>query len=162
MFPTQSSIAAFKKIAEDAEEDESKKLTNCPGNPLATFLPKFIVFTESPNARIRESALSCINCLIDPSSPSFRDNIPAFMAALSRRAEHDHEPGVQREVCRALSSLLEDFANEIAPSLPSIFEYIFGAMQSNDESVSLNACEFWLLIAESKMLLPLAVPLYPR
>ena len=158
----QAAISALSKIAEDSEEDESKKLFHCPGNPLATFIPKLIAFTDSQSAHVRESSLVCLNFLVDPSSQVFRENIPSFMVALSRRAEHDRVPGVQREVCRSLAALLEDFANEIAPSLPSLIEYIFGAMQSNDEAVALYACEFWLLVAESKLLLPLAVPHYPK
>uniref|UniRef100_A0A8D0DJ18 Transportin 1 n=1 Tax=Salvator merianae TaxID=96440 RepID=A0A8D0DJ18_SALMN len=60
----------------------------------------------------------------------------------------DEEPEVRKNVCRALVMLLEVRMDRLLPHMISIVEYMLQRTQDQDENVALEACEFWLTLAE--------------
>lgn len=60
----------------------------------------------------------------------------------------DEDPDVRKNVCRALVMLLEVRMDRLIPHMANIIEYMLIRTQDADESVALEACEFWLSLAE--------------
>lgn len=77
-------------------------------------------------------------------------HIDTFIEALFRLAsDEDHE--VRRNVCRGLVMLLEVRVDRLMPHMNQIIEYMLIRTQDQDESVALEASEFWLSIAEQNI-----------
>lgn len=110
-------------------------------------IPKFLTFTEHPKAKVRADALFCLNQFILLKSQSLFAYIDPFLTRLFALAT-DQEPTVRKNVCQALVMLLDVRPDKIAPNLGSVVEYMLYSTQDNDEQVALEACEFWLAIAE--------------
>lgn len=114
-------------------------------------IPKFIAFTDHPNARYRSQAISCLNSFISTGPPSFAANIDGFFAALFRRAS-DESSDVRKAVCQALTLLLTARPDKVVPELTNVAEFMIYSTQDKDEAVALEACEFWLGFAEAEEL----------
>ena len=117
---------------------------------------------ESPIASVRVNAISSINPFIRVDCHEFHAHLNRFVDALSQRANTDTNAEVQKCICKSLVYLMESFKNQIAGSLPYIYQYVLRATQSQDLSVSLEACEFWLAASEMEDLLPGIVTFYSR
>lgn len=60
----------------------------------------------------------------------------------------DDDPEVRKNVCRALVMLLEVRMDRLVPHMQQIIEYMLLRTQDSNENVALEACEFWLSLAE--------------
>lgn len=60
----------------------------------------------------------------------------------------DDDPEVRKNVCQALVMLLEVRMDRLIPHMANIIEYMLIRTQDTDENVALEACEFWLSLAE--------------
>ncbi|KAI8438823.1 hypothetical protein MSG28_011180, partial [Choristoneura fumiferana] len=63
----------------------------------------------------------------------------------------DEDPDVRKNVCHALVLLLEVRLDRLIPQLPNIIEYMLVRTQDPEEGVALEACEFWLSLAEQNV-----------
>ncbi|GAA6081128.1 transportin-2, partial [Tachysurus ichikawai] len=75
------------------------------------------------------------------------DNIDPFIESLFVLAG-DEDSDVRKNVCRALVMLLEVRIDRLIPHMHSIIQYMLQRTQDPDENVALEACEFWLTLAE--------------
>ncbi|XP_030921740.1 transportin-2-like, partial [Geospiza fortis] len=86
--------------------------------------------------------------------PNSEPRIPAVLQALQPQNQHlfalavDEDPEVRKNVCRALVMLLEVRIDRLIPHMYSIIQYMLQRTQDSDENVALEACEFWLTLAE--------------
>lgn len=69
------------------------------------------------------------------------------MPVLFKRASDD-DPSVRRHVCQALVLLLAARPEKLMPELNNVAEYMLYSTKDKNESVALEACEFWLTFAE--------------
>ena len=115
--------------------------------PLDYMIPKFIQFSESPNPKIRSYALFCLNQFTFIRSQSLYANIDAFIQSLFRLAT-DPSVDVRKNVCQALVQLVDVRPDKIAPSIKDVVRYMLISTEDEDELVALEACEFWLAVAE--------------
>lgn len=138
----QGSFSALEKIFED-----SGRMLDA--NIQAAAVPKLIAHADSPRAKIRTHALTCINLLITHQSPVVfhPPTLDAYTQVLSRRASDD-VGAVRRLVCQAFVHLLDARAEVLLPQLGAIVPFLVYATQDQDEEVALEACEFWLAFAE--------------
>lgn len=60
----------------------------------------------------------------------------------------DEDADVRKNVCRALVMLVEVRMDRLIPHISSIVEYMLLRTQDRDDGVALEACEFWLSLAE--------------
>lgn len=74
----------------------------------------------------------------------------------------DDDPEVRKNVCRALVMLLEVRMDRLIPNMQQIIEYMLLRTQDTDESVALEACEFWLSLAEQPICRDVLSPYLPR
>ena len=98
--------------------------------------------------RVREGAIFVVNQFL-----ALRANIimvvhfDAFLAALFSRA-NDSNPEVRKRVCQSLGIILDARPEAILQQLNPIVSFMLHVMETDEESISLEACEFWLSFAE--------------
>ncbi|PLW13972.1 hypothetical protein PCASD_21896 [Puccinia coronata f. sp. avenae] len=78
---------------------------------------------------------------------SLSDNLQAYVEALFLSAS-DRSPDVRKNVCSALVSLLSSNPDVLMPNLSQMVDFMLYATQETDETVALEACEFWLAFGE--------------
>jgi hypothetical protein len=151
-------VSALVKICEDS----SNQLDSVEfGSPSTQLIPHFIKLLSSPNAKIRSSALACINQFILLRSNAFFTNLSSFMPALYQLANDDSN-SVRKQVCSSLTMLLEVQPDVLMPQLDAIVNFMLYCTSMDDEVIALEACEFWLAFAESDQLRQPLEPYLPQ
>ncbi|XP_022915663.2 transportin-1 [Onthophagus taurus] len=140
----EGAFGALQKICEDSVEVLDGDTVN---RPLDILIPKFLQFFSHSSSKIRSCAIGCVNNFIIQRSPALMLHIDAFLTNLFHVAS-DEDPEVRKNVCRALVMLLEVRMDRLIPHMGDIIEYMLMRTQDNDEGVALEACEFWLSLAE--------------
>src|SRR5579871_5169375 len=129
--------------------------------PLDYMIPKFIQFCNSQNAKIRSNALFCLNQFTFIRSQSLFAHLDAFIQMLFRLAT-DPYPDVRKNVCQALVQLVDVRPDKIAPSIKDVVRYMLISTEDEDEMVALEACEFWLAVAEQPSMRADVEPFLPE
>ncbi|KAG7281927.1 hypothetical protein CRUP_002985 [Coryphaenoides rupestris] len=140
----EGSFGALQKICEDSSELLDSEALN---RPLNIMIPKFLQFFKHCSAKIRSHAIACVNQFIIGRAQALMDNIDTFIESLFALAG-DEDSEVRKNVCRALVMLLEVRIDRLIPHMHSIIQYMLQRTQDPDENVALEACEFWLTLAE--------------
>lgn len=140
----EGSFGALQKICEDcAEQLDSPQLQQS----LAIMIPKFLQFFKHGESKIRSHAISCVNQFIICRTQALMSHIDAFIEGLFSLA-NDEDIEVRKNVCRALVMLQEVRMDKLRPQMKNIIEYMLLRTQDDDDTVALEACEFWLTLAE--------------
>ncbi|OXB72681.1 UNVERIFIED_CONTAM: hypothetical protein H355_012375, partial [Colinus virginianus] len=140
----EGAFGALQKICEDSAEILDSDVLD---RPLNIMIPKFLQFFKHSSPKIRSHAVACVNQFIISRTQALMMHIDAFIENLFALAT-DEEPEVRKNVCRALVMLLEVRMDRLLPHMISIVEYMLLRTQDQDENVALEACEFWLTLAE--------------
>uniref|UniRef100_A0A8B9P3Z6 Transportin-1 n=1 Tax=Apteryx owenii TaxID=8824 RepID=A0A8B9P3Z6_APTOW len=108
-----------------------------------------------PPPPLRSHAIACVNQFIMDRAQALMENIDTFIEVTLRVSPPhlfalavDEDPEVRKNVCRALVMLLEVRIDRLIPHMHSIIQYMLQRTQDSDENVALEACEFWLTLAE--------------
>ncbi|EJT96947.1 ARM repeat-containing protein [Dacryopinax primogenitus] len=152
----EGAIDALDKLCQDFPRKLDVEIGG--QRPLDYMIPKFIAMTSDSSPRIRQHALNAIAQFALIESQSFNANIDGFMACLFRCAG-DSDPDVRRMVCTSLSILLRERSDKLVPEISNVASFMLYSMQDKDESVALEACEFWLTFAEDMDLVDALRPL---
>ncbi|KAF9899437.1 hypothetical protein BX616_003033, partial [Lobosporangium transversale] len=145
----EGSFKALAKICEDSGDELDMEING--ERPLNFMIPKIITYFQSPVVTIRVCALTCINQFITRKSQSFMVNVDAFVEGLGHLSTDTH-PDVRKHVCQAMVMLLEVRPDKLIPQINNVVEYMLYSTKDDDESVALEACEFWLAFAEQDAL----------
>ncbi|MEQ2241733.1 Transportin-2 [Ilyodon furcidens] len=140
----EGSFGALQKICEDSSELLDSDALN---RPLNVMIPKFLQFFKHCSPKIRSHAIACVNQFIIGRAQALMDNVDTFIESLFVLAV-DEDSEVRKNVCRALVMLLEVRIDRLIPHMHSIIQYMLQRTQDPDENVALEACEFWLTLAE--------------
>lgn len=140
----EGAFGALQKICEDSSESLDCDTVN---RPVDILIPKFLQFFGHSSSKIRSYAIGCVNQFIVQRSNALMYHIDSFLTSLFNVATDD-DPEVRKNVCRALVMLLEVRMDRLVPHMHDIIEYMLQRTQDADEGVSLEACEFWLSLAE--------------
>ena len=139
----EGAFGALQKICEDNAED----LDNDSTHPLNILIPKFLQFFKHNSPKIRSHAIACVNQFIISRTQALMVHIDSFIENLFFLAS-DEDTEVRKNVCRALVMLVEVRMDRLIPQINNIVEYMMCRTQDDDDSVALEACEFWLSLAE--------------
>lgn len=145
----EGAFGALQKICEDSHEQLDSDSVN---RPLDYLIPKFLKFFRHTNAKIRSHAIACINQFITFKSQALMDNMDLFLENLFVLAD-DTDLEVRKNVCKALVMLLEVKVDKLVPHMNNIIQYMLLRTQDEDETVALEACEFWLVLADQQICL---------
>uniref|UniRef100_A0A1A8SI45 Transportin-1 n=1 Tax=Nothobranchius rachovii TaxID=451742 RepID=A0A1A8SI45_9TELE len=140
----EGAFGALQKICEDSAEILDSDMLD---RPLNIMIPKFLQFFKHSSPKIRSHAIACVNQFIISRTQALMLHIDPFIENLFALAT-DEEPEVRKNVCRALVMLLEVRLDRLLPHMHNIVEYMLQRTQDQDENVALEACEFWLTLAE--------------
>uniref|UniRef100_A0AAZ3PB70 Transportin-1 n=1 Tax=Oncorhynchus tshawytscha TaxID=74940 RepID=A0AAZ3PB70_ONCTS len=140
----EGAFGALQKICEDSAEVLDSDMLD---RPLNVMIPKFLQFFKHSSPKIRSHAIACVNQFIISRTQALMLHIDGFIENLFALAT-DEEPEVRKNVCRALVMLLEVRMDRLLPHMHNIIEYMLQRTQDQDENVALEACEFWLTLAE--------------
>ncbi|CAI2335473.1 unnamed protein product [Caenorhabditis sp. 36 PRJEB53466] len=137
----EGALGALQKVFEDsADRYES--------DYLRPILPKVLIFYEHHSPKMRALAMNCVNCILMVNNDPIDYAIDQFLTSLFAR-HNDEDEEVQKQLCRSLTLLLDTHIDKMMPHLPNVIEYIIKKTQDPSESIALEACEFWLSIAEN-------------
>jgi transportin-1 len=142
----QGSLSTIRKMMEDGPNE-------IPTHNLDALVPLLLNLFRSKDESSKVAALqSFVACLVSGLVPSalvmqFSD----YFQGLSQLAT-DPSPEVRKWVCRSINTLLECHTHYVQPHMASICQFMLQATslqpsQANDDSVAVEACEFWLLFA---------------
>ncbi|KAG5272425.1 hypothetical protein AALO_G00165390 [Alosa alosa] len=140
----RGAFGALQKICEDSAEILDSDMLD---RPLNVMIPKFLQFFKHNSPKIRSHAIACVNQFIISRTQALMLHIDPFIENLFALAT-DEEPEVRKNVCRALVMLLEVRMDRLLPHMHNIIQYMLQRTQDQDENVALEACEFWLTLAE--------------
>lgn len=140
----EGAFGALQKICEDSAEILDSDNLN---RPLNVLIPKFLTFFRHSSPKIRSHAIACVNQFIIGRSQALMLHIDEFIQNLFYLA-NDEDPEVRKNVCRAIVMLLEVRLDRLVPQMNPIIDYMLQRTQDPDEGVALEACEFWLSLAE--------------
>ncbi|EFX73484.1 hypothetical protein DAPPUDRAFT_307700 [Daphnia pulex] len=140
----EGAFGALQKICEDSSEILDSDALN---RPLNILIPKFLQFFQHSSSKIRSHALACVNQFIMSRTQALMIHIDAFLQGLMHLAADD-DAEVRKNVCRALVMLLDVRMDRLVPHMHNIIEYMLGRTQDANETVALEACEFWLSLAD--------------
>lgn len=143
----EGAFGALQKICEDSHEQLDSDDYN---KPLDYLIPKFLKYFRHTNAKIRSHAIACINQFISFKSKALMDNMDLFLENLFVLAD-DTDLEVRKNVCKALVMLLEVKIEKLLPHMNAIILYMILRTQDEDETVALEACEFWLVLADQQI-----------
>lgn len=126
-------------------------------------------FYTDPNAspKMLQLSLQCLHTLIEPLPTALVLHMEIYLQILSSLSTHTSN-AVQAQACKTISSLLVMRTEYLQPHIASITEFILKSMSNTDESVALEAAEFWLHYAtlDEESLTPLMqstlTEIYPR
>ncbi|KAG4073810.1 hypothetical protein HA402_001034 [Bradysia odoriphaga] len=154
----EGAFGALQKICEDSTDSLDSTALN---RPLNVMIPKFLQFFTHTSPKIRSHAIACINQFIVNRTQALMLHIDTFIENLFHLStDEDHE--VRKNVCRGLVMLLEVRMDRLIPHMNQIIEYMLLRTQDQDESVALEASEFWLTLAEQTICKEVLTPHLPR
>ena len=122
--------------------------------PLYKLMPHFIAYFEYPNTEIQALAVACCNHFIVSRTQVLSKEyfLDAFINGLFKLALGDNnESGYQKiqgQVCKALVLLLEVQEEALEQHMEGIVDYMLHQTKHGSGDVALEACEFWLTLAE--------------
>lgn len=124
-----------------------------------------IMFFSTGYPKLRALALNATNSILMIQNDAITDFIDQFLVQLFSLGQ-DEDKEVQRQLCRALTLLLECHIQRIEPQLPEVAEFMLLKTQDDSQDIALEACEFWLALAEytdecKKVLEPILPKLFP-
>jgi transportin-1 len=140
----EGAFSAIFKICEDCNEQLDSEALN---RPLNVLIPKFLQFFHHPNPKIKSHAIACVNQFIFNQSNVLVSHVGVYIQNLFQVATDDNTD-VRKNVCRALVMLLEVRAADLLPNMGAIIEYMLIHTNDSNELVAIEACEFWLTLAE--------------
>ncbi|XP_040563993.1 transportin-1 [Lepeophtheirus salmonis] len=143
----EGAFGALLKICEDLGELLDSEELN---RPLNILIPKFLQFFKHTSPKIRSHAIGCVNQFIIGRVQALMVHIDAFIENLFSLAD-DSDPIVRKNICRAIVMLLEVRMDRLIPHMNNIIDYMLQRTQDSDEGVSLEACEFWLSLADESV-----------
>ncbi|CAJ0587206.1 unnamed protein product, partial [Mesorhabditis spiculigera] len=135
-------LNAIQKIFEDSGDRLEKH------EHIEPLLPKLLPFFRHEVGKMRGLAMNAINSILMVPDEPITCVIDDFIVELFQRA-HDPEEEVQKQLCRSLTLLLDAHIDKMETNLPNVVTYIIVKTQDANEAVALEACEFWLALAEN-------------
>ena len=158
---TQEGAAnALSKVCEDNKNILNKDYHGQV--PLDFIIPKLLLITSSPSAKVRAISLSIINTFIPRKPRAIGVSLDSILSRLFQLAS-DSSDEVRRNVCRAFVHLVDIRPDKIQPHLGGLVDYIITQQRNSDDpDLALEAAEFWLCVGENEKMCPTLAPYLPK
>ncbi|EEB14578.1 transportin-2, putative [Pediculus humanus corporis] len=143
----EGAFGALQKICEDSAELLDNDTWN---KPLLLLIPKLIQFFKHNSSKIRSHAVACVNQFMISKTQVLNPHIDTLLENLFLLTT-DEDVEVRRNLCKALVTLLDVRMDRLLPHLHEIVVYMVRSTQDQDENVAVEACEFWLSLADKSV-----------
>eukprot|EP00842_Homolaphlyctis_polyrhiza_P004959 jgi/Hompol1/5464/HPOL_004458-RA len=153
----EGAFGALSKICEDS----CNELDNGDQQILAFLTAKLLAHMRHDNPKVRVSAIESLNQFIFMHSGPLFQNMDFFVSNIYQLTG-DSNKSVRKAICQSLVLLFEVAPETIVSELENIVNFMLFCTQDDDESVSLQASEFWLAFAEQEILRDHLEPYLPK
>lgn len=126
-------MGALQKMCEDSAERFTAEEVN-------QLLGPCIMFFRSSSPKLRGLSLNSVNSIILMQNDAIGSHIDQFLANLFALGQ-DTDSEVQKQLCRALTLLLESHIEQIASQLSEIAEFMLLKTQDQQIDTALEVCE---------------------
>ncbi|KAF0982935.1 hypothetical protein FDP41_010914 [Naegleria fowleri] len=129
-------------------EDNYSQFVGSYADQLAYLIPTLIRFLEYPSENVKRDALGSILHFfqLDPLPTHLLNNMDSFLKNLFNIA-NENAVVLRKYSCRAFVMLL-DTPEFLRNAISTVFEYIIHCISSEDETLALEACEFWTVLLD--------------
>lgn len=155
----EGAMSTLAKICEDSARTLDREYNG--QRPLNFMVPQLIQLTSSPNEKVRELALSCLNPILLIKSQSILIVLDDFLQKLFDLAS-DENPKVRKSVCTAFACILDTSPDKLCMHLEGVINYSLHSMNDQEEEVALQACEVMLSLAAAEVPPELLAPKLPE
>jgi transportin-1 len=106
-------------------------------------------------------AITALNQFLLIKADQMLANLQPFVSSLYRLTslEDNH---VRKAICQSFVLLLETRHDILMSELQNVIEFMMYCTSQQDESIALEACEFWLTFAESAEIIDYLTPHLPK
>ncbi|OIR58938.1 MAG: karyopherin beta 2 (transportin) [Amphiamblys sp. WSBS2006] len=154
-YEIEGCLIALKKITEDCEMLDTQQLDRQ--------LPSCLSLLAHPAKNIRQAALETVNEMLPHRPDAASQGIPSILSALSSELWQDRDERTRLSVCRTFFELTENFDECIEPVFPSILDHMLRSFSYRETPVvAMEACEFWLSLAQKPFAVEVFTPLLDR
>ena len=129
--------------------------------PSDALLPRVLNHFHHPDAAIRALSVDVLNLAANYMPPALHHASARYLQGLFQLAQ-DPSPAVRKAVCLGLVQLTAMLPEKLEPHLNGIIEYMLASSQDGDESVAVEASEFWSTYPESGLDVGILRPYLPR
>ena len=128
---------------------------NVQDSPLYKLLPLFIDYFTYSLPDVQAKAVACCNhFIISRTGILVSLMLDKFIHGLFNLITNHHQDSnyeeVQKQICKALVLLLEVQNEALVEHMPGIVDYMLHQSQNPNRNIAIEACEFWLTLAEQK------------
>jgi transportin-1 len=155
----QGCFSTLSKLCEDCPHKLDFEIQG--QNLLDHLVPEFIRYTGHSSSKVRFYCLKSLQSLSAIRVPAVNANIDAYLEACFSRAS-DPSSDIRRLVCSAFGLVLNNRADKLVPHMANVISFVEFCTKDEDETVALEACEFWLTFAEDPNLRDQLQPYLPR
>ena len=156
----EGAASALSKVCEDNKNILNKDYHGQV--PLDFIIPKLLLITSNPSAKVRAISLSIINTFIPRKPQAIVVSLDSILSRLFQLAS-DSSDEVRRNVCRAFVHLVDIRPDKIQPHLGGLVDYIITQQRNTDDpDLALEAAEFWLCVGENEKMCPTLAPYLPK
>lgn len=149
-------LDTLAKICEDAPQEMRTH------DMLDQMIPRVIHLVRHANdPKLRVLAMTVTNQFIvtTPPAPAIVHHMDDYLSALFALATtKDINDDVRQQICHALVSMLESCPERLQSCISSVIEYMIYCTGDDNETIALEACDFWMeycnLVRLREQLLP--------
>ncbi|KAJ1917309.1 hypothetical protein H4219_003268 [Mycoemilia scoparia] len=134
------------KICEECSPDLEKPLPDGT-RPLNVMIPEFLKFFSHENAHICNCAIETTTIFVSMHSEQMQQFMDGFVTEIFKQANHT-DSNVRRSVCKGVVAILETRPDKLLPEMENVVNYMLFSTQSDDKTLAMEACEFWLSFCE--------------
>lgn len=135
-------LDTLAKICEDAPQEMGTH------DMLDQMIPRVIHFVRHANdPKLRVLAMTATNQFIvtTPPAPALVRHMDEYLSALFALATTKNtNDDTRQQICHALVSMLESCPERLQSCISSVIEYMVYCTRDDNETIALEACDFWM------------------
>jgi len=151
----------YKLYEEDPVVLEREQPLGSGHRPSDSLIPRILNHFQHSEPTARAIAVSTINLAANYMPPALMKELDRYIQGLFALAQ-DQVAAVRKEICIGLVQLIGIVPDRFEPHLSGIIEYMLASTQDSDETVAVEACEFWSAYPDSNLDVQALQPYLPR
>jgi transportin-1 len=151
----------YKLYEEEPAVLEREQPLGTGHRPSDSLIPRILNHFQHPEPSARAIAVSTVNLAANYMPPALMKDLDRYIQGLFALAQ-DPAAAVRKEICIGLVQLIGIVPDRFEPHLSGVIEYMLASTQDPDETVAVEACEFWSAYPDSGLEVAALEPYLPR